>query len=147
MAGWRWGNVPLPEPHLTGMSAGIVLHLVMGWRLFPSSVVGHTLGWPLVLAGAGLAVWAVGAAGRVDLARPARIVAAGPYHRSRNPMYMAWTLLYAGIALAVNTAWPFALLPAVLLWMHHTVVREERDLAGRFGAAYREYVSRTRRYV
>ncbi len=147
MAGWRWANLPLPEPHLAGLATGIVLQLVTGWRLVRSAVLGHAIGWPLVLAGVGLALWAVVAAGRVHLARPTGLVAGGPYRFSRNPMYVAWTLIYAGVALAMNTAWPFVILPFVLLWMHLVVVREERELQRRFGAEYRAYVSRTGRYV
>jgi protein-S-isoprenylcysteine O-methyltransferase Ste14 len=109
--------------------------------------MGHALGWPLILAGLGGALWAVSAAGSLDLQRPDQLVVVGPYARSRNPMYVAWTALYLGVSLVLNTAWPPVLLPLVLVWTHVQIRREERDLAGRFGADYREYSLRTRRYL
>src|SRR5512132_1228597 len=47
------------------------------------------LRWPLILAGLGLAAWAVRAAAEVDLERPNQVVLGGPYGFSRNPMYVA----------------------------------------------------------
>jgi protein-S-isoprenylcysteine O-methyltransferase Ste14 len=146
-AGWRWGNVPLPEPHLLGLGVGIVLHVVTAWRLPWPAWVGAAAGWPLVLAGLLLAAWALRAAVDVDLERPDQLVRGGPYAVSRNPMYVAWTLAYVGIACATGGAWLLVLLPAVLLWTHVVVVREERFLEGRFGAAYRSYASGVRRYL
>ena len=100
------------------------------------------MGWPLLLAGLGLAAWAVRAAAGVDLQRPRQLVLHGPYAFSRNPMYVA----YAGIALVANATWPLLLLPGVLP-THVVVVREERFLEGRFGAAYRSYKTSVRRYL
>jgi protein-S-isoprenylcysteine O-methyltransferase Ste14 len=46
-----------------------------------------------------------------------------------------------------NAAWPLLLLPVVLLVTHIVVVREERSLERRFGAAYRSYKTSVRRYL
>ena len=54
--------------------------------------------WPLILASLWLGAWAVRAAAGVDLERPNQLVDSGPYAHSRNPMYLAWTLGYVGIA-------------------------------------------------
>jgi protein-S-isoprenylcysteine O-methyltransferase Ste14 len=62
-------------------------------------------------------------------------------------MYIASTLVYVGIALVANAAWPLLLLPVVLLVTHIVVVREERSLERRFGAAYRSYKTSVRRYL
>lgn len=147
MAEWRWRNVPIPEAHLAGLGAGIVLHVFVARRLFPAGMMGHALGWPLIVTGLSVAVWATIAAGRVDLERPDRIVVSGPYARTRNPMYVAWTLIYAGIAFVVNIVWPLIILPIVLLLTHLQILREERELEGRFGVEYRTYRAGTRRYV
>jgi protein-S-isoprenylcysteine O-methyltransferase Ste14 len=147
MAAWRWRNVPLPEPYLGGLAAGILAHVFVPWRLVPVAWIGHAVGWPLVLAGGALALWAVTAAGVVDLEEPDRIVVAGPFTRSRNPMYVAWGLVYVGVSFLVHTAWPLVVLPAALALTHVTVLREEHELERRFGAKYRDYRSRTRRYL
>jgi protein-S-isoprenylcysteine O-methyltransferase Ste14 len=144
---WRWGNVPIPEAHLAGLGVGFVLQVVRPWRLPWPALVGHACGWPLVLAGLWLGAWAVRAAAAVDLQRPDQLVDDGPYAFSRNPMYLAWTLGYVGAALAAGAAWPLLLLPVVLAVTHVAVLREERTLERRFGAAYRGYKASVRRYL
>jgi protein-S-isoprenylcysteine O-methyltransferase Ste14 len=144
---WRWGNVPLPEPHLGGLGGGILLHVAAPWRPPWPAWAGHAAGWPLILAGLWLVAWALRAAGVVDLERPNQLVLKGPYAFSRNPMYVGWTLVYVGIALVVNTVWLLLLLPVVLLVTQIVVVREERSLEGRFGSAYRSYKTSVRRYL
>ena len=108
-------------------------------------------GWspplPLILAGVWLGARAVRAAAGVDLERPDQLVDSGPYARSRNPMYLAWTAGYVGIALVAGTAWPLLLLPVVLVLTHAAVMREERSLERSFGAAYRNYKGSVRRYL
>jgi protein-S-isoprenylcysteine O-methyltransferase Ste14 len=146
-SGWRWGNVPLPETHLVGLGAGILLQVIASWRLSWPAWVGHACGWPLILAGLWLAARGVRAAADVDLERPNHLVRSGPYASSRNPMYIASTLVYLGIALVANAAWPLVILPVVLLVTHVVVVREERSLERRFGTAYRSYKTSVRRYL
>jgi protein-S-isoprenylcysteine O-methyltransferase Ste14 len=144
---WRWGNVPLPETHLVGLAAGIVLQVTAPWRLAWPAWIGHAGGWPLLLAGLWLAGWAVRSAADVGLEQPDRLVLNGPYAFSRNPMYVAATLVYVGIALAASAAWLLLLLPVVLLATHVVVLREERSLERQFGAAYRRYRTSVRRYL
>jgi protein-S-isoprenylcysteine O-methyltransferase Ste14 len=146
-AAWRWANVPLPEPHLVGLGIGLLLQLVTPWRLPWPAWVGRAVGVPLLLAGLVLAARAVRAAAEVHLARPGQLVRRGPYALSRNPMYVAATAVYAGIALAADAAWPLLQLPAVLLATHLVVVREERSLEARFDAGYRSYRASVRRYL
>jgi protein-S-isoprenylcysteine O-methyltransferase Ste14 len=130
-----------------GLRTGILLYVITSWRLSWPAWIGHALGWPLILAGLGLAAWAVRAAADVDLERSNQLVRSGPYAFSRNPMYVAWTVGYVGIAFVANTAWPLVLLPGVLLVTHLAVIREERSLEGRFGAEYRNYTTSVRRYL
>ena len=75
-------------------------------------------------------------------------VASGPFRFSRNPLYLALTLLYLGLTLAFNTWWGIVVLVPVLIIMHHGVVlREERYLEQKFGETYRQYRSKVRRYL
>jgi protein-S-isoprenylcysteine O-methyltransferase Ste14 len=76
------------------------------------------------------------------------VVMSGPFRYSRNPLYIALTLLYLGLTLAVNTWWGIIALVPLLITMHVGVVlREERYLERKFGDEYRDYRSRVRRYV
>jgi protein-S-isoprenylcysteine O-methyltransferase Ste14 len=144
---WRWGNVPLPQTYLVGLGAGVLLQVIVPWRPPWPAWVGRASGWLLLLAGLSLVVWGVRAAAEVDLERPYELVVRGPYAVSRNPLYLAWAVVYAGIALVASAVWPLLLLPGVLLATHVVVVREERFLERRFGAAYRSYKRSVRRYL
>ncbi len=76
------------------------------------------------------------------------LVTTGPYRFSRNPIYLALTLVYLGLALAFGSWWPVVLLAPVLIVMRFGVIgREERYLEGKFGDAYRTYCASVRRWI
>jgi protein-S-isoprenylcysteine O-methyltransferase Ste14 len=62
-------------------------------------------------------------------------------------MYVAWTLIYLGVALVLNTMWLLVLLPLLVVFIHREARREEIRLEEAFGEAYRTYRHRVRRYV
>src|SRR5262245_13181743 len=75
------------------------------------------------------------------------IVQTGPYRFSRNPIYLAFSLLQLGIAVWINSWWLVATLAAALALVHYVVIpREEQYLEERFGAEYREYTASVRRW-
>ena len=143
-----------PLPYASTIVLGILLHVL--WeplRLFPELWIGHATGWPLVLASALLAVWALrtmaSAGENPNVHKPTgAIISTGPYAFTRNPMYLSLALLCAGIALIVNTVWPFIFLPAALFTIHYGVIRrEEMYLEDKFGPEYQQYRARVRRWV
>jgi protein-S-isoprenylcysteine O-methyltransferase Ste14 len=76
------------------------------------------------------------------------IVRTGPYRYSRNPIYLAFSMLQLGIALWVDSLWLIATLLLALGLMAVVVIpREERYLERRFGAAYLAYKTRVRRWL
>ncbi len=76
------------------------------------------------------------------------IVTSGPFRYSRNPLYLALTLLYLGLTLAFNTWWGIVvLLPLVVVMDRGVVLGEERYLEQKFGESYRRYRSEVRRYL
>jgi protein-S-isoprenylcysteine O-methyltransferase Ste14 len=133
-----------------------VLVLVFRW-FWPMPIFGHAvalwLGLALFVLGVGFAAWGrrtMQAAGtNINPALPTTtIVASGPFCFSRNPLYLALTLLYLGLTLAFNTWWGIVVLVPVLIIMHRGVVlREERYLEQKFGETYRQYRSKVRRYL
>src|SRR5947209_8873505 len=136
--------------------AAFVVALVFRWfwpmPIFPQAVAL----WPglaLVALGVGTAIWGrqtMRAAGtNINPALPATvIVSSGPFRFSRNPLYLALTLLYLGLTLAFNTWWGIVVLVPLLIIMHRGVVlREERYLERKFGESYRQYRSKVRRYL
>jgi len=76
------------------------------------------------------------------------LVVDGIYRWSRNPLYLAMTLAYVGLAIAAGSAWAIMLLIPLLVVMNIGVIsREERYLEREFGDAYRAYKSRVRRWL
>jgi protein-S-isoprenylcysteine O-methyltransferase Ste14 len=76
------------------------------------------------------------------------LVVDGIYSWSRNPLYLATTLAYVGLAIAAGSAWAIMLLVPLLAVMNIGVIsREERYLEREFGDAYRAYKSRVRRWL
>ena len=72
----------------------------------------------------------------------------GPYRFTRNPMYVAMTLVVLGLGIALNDLWVSLFAPASLLAVHFmAVLPEERYLAEKFGESYRGYVARVQRYL
>lgn len=143
---WRWRNVPLPEPHLGVLGAGLGLS-VLRPRPISSRPGARRSGWPLIATGIVLAAWATRSVAEVDLGRPDRLVTTGPYRRSRHPMYVAWALIYLGVALVLNAAWLVRLLPLLAGLIHREAQREEQRLEQTFGQEYVAYRASVRRYV
>ncbi len=85
----------------------------------------------------------------VDPRQPAlTLVETGPYRFTRNPMYLGMVVLQIGLGLTFSLDWTILTAPilwAVLNW--GVVTREETYLAGKFGAPYAEYLTRTRRWI
>ena len=76
------------------------------------------------------------------------IVRTGPYRFSRNPIYLAFSLLHLGIAIWVNSLWLVATLIASVTVMTRVVIpREEQYLERRFGAEYLDYKKSVHRWV
>lgn len=76
------------------------------------------------------------------------LVTSGIYRFSRNPMYLGMALASAGIALFFESIAAGLLLAIVVAVIDRFVIqREERYLAGRFGAAYAAYRARVRRWL
>lgn len=113
----------------------------------------HYLGWGLIDAGLLLMLWAalLMLRNRTTVnpyGVPTRLLEDGPFRYSRNPIYLADTLIYCGVALLWGSLWPWLLLPALIGCMHWGVIlREETLLAQLFGQAYVDYCRRVRRWI
>ncbi len=79
---------------------------------------------------------------------PVHLVTTGPFSISRNPIYLANSLLLIGIGLAGGLAWflisAFAASYAV---SKLAIEREEKILAAKFGKKYRDYEKNVRRWI
>ena len=143
---------PPPLIYIATLSIGLFLHAVYPLRLLPHGWTAPP-GLGFIVTGALLAISGFRAMGRagtdVNPYEPTTaLVTDGPFQFTRNPLYLALTLLYIGIALLVNALWAILLLPAAILIMRYGVIdREERYLEQEFGEAYFQYRRRVRRWI
>ena len=150
------GPVRFPPPliYLGLLLLGFAAELVIPLRSFGlGREVRIILGAPLFLAGLLVAQLAIGRFRRADTPpepwlAPRRMVIHGIYTRTRNPMYLGMTLIYAGLALGFDGPIALLLLPVVLAIIQTQVIaREEVYLEARFGDEYRDYKTRVRRWL
>jgi protein-S-isoprenylcysteine O-methyltransferase Ste14 len=119
----------------------------------PASVPRAWLGGGLFAVGVALAIWAFvtmrKAGTRVETYKPTTaIVPNGPYHMTRNPIYIGMFLAQTGFAIGFDTLWLLAtLVPFYLVIRYGVIAREEAYLERRFGAVYLGYKSRVRRWL
>ena len=148
-------NLGLARPplvYLGSIALGVILHFAWPILLRPRSVSPY-FGAPVVLLAIGLFLSAVRtfrAAGTpVPGNRPTTtIVRTGPYRFSRNPIYLAFSLLQLGIAMWVNSLWlVLTLLAAVAVMSFVVIPREERYLEARFPSEYSPYKTSVRRWL
>src|SRR5215468_6659281 len=146
------GLVRPPLVYLTSLVCGTVMHLAMPLPFLPGTLA-VPLGVLLVVVAIALFSYSVAKFRAAGTPVPARkpttvIVRTGPYRFSRNPIYLAFSLLQLGIAIWVNSVWLLAtLIAAVALIASVVIPREERYLARRFGADYLDYKRSVRRWL
>lgn len=76
------------------------------------------------------------------------LVTSGIFRRSRNPMYLGFTLLLSGWALYLPSAWTSLGPLLFVLWVDRLqIAPEERALRAKFGADFEAYRRRVRRWV
>jgi protein-S-isoprenylcysteine O-methyltransferase Ste14 len=158
------------SPKIAGVIARPILlfpaALLLGFALdhllrlpFPISGIGMIHWISAIIAGSliliGIGVFAAGvrsfsrAATPLPTNQPARaLVTTGIYRWTRNPIYLAFFLVYGGIGIIVRSPWILILvLPLAITIRYGVVAREETYLERRFGDAYRDYKPRTRRWL
>lgn len=142
-----WRNVPIPDGFVTAILLGLLLQAFAPQSVFALSWIGYLMGGPIIAAGLLLSWRSVLAARAVDVEDPDALVTTGPYAYSRNPMYLAWTLLALGLGLVLNTLWiPLLEVGALLYTATYVVPLEEKQLAHKFGGSYARYSQDVRRY-
>ena len=145
-------RVPPPLIFAAAFAAGIGLQAAFKLPP-PSGPAAIAGGAALIAAASGLALSSVAlfrrAGTSLDPASPTRsLVSSGPYRLTRNPIYLGFALLHAGIALLAGVSGALITLPAALVAVdRYVIAREERYLARSFGAAYERYRASVRRWI
>ncbi|HET7585878.1 MAG TPA: isoprenylcysteine carboxylmethyltransferase family protein [Gemmatimonadaceae bacterium] len=146
------GRIRPPLVSLAAIVLGVLIHIVWPVRWLPASI-NTAVGVVLVLLAVALFVSAVRTFGRAGTPVPGdrpttSIVRTGPYRLTRNPIYLAFTLLHLGVAAWINSlAVLLTVVPAVAIMALVVIPREERYLASRFPAEYLPYTRDVRRWL
>ena len=76
------------------------------------------------------------------------LVTDGVFQISRNPMYLGFVMVLIGIAVLLRSLSPYLIIFAFVFLIYRIYISvEERMLAEKFGAAWEQYKSRTRRWL
>jgi protein-S-isoprenylcysteine O-methyltransferase Ste14 len=82
------------------------------------------------------------------LETPQRLLTTGVFGYTRNPMYLGFALVLAGVWLMLGTLPPLAgVLAFVLVADRGYIPYEEQKLLGLFGQDYRDYLGKVRRWL
>jgi protein-S-isoprenylcysteine O-methyltransferase Ste14 len=144
----------MPPPGIYAMALAIGLWVNSRWPL-PAlpRIAGYVMGAALIAAALALIVPSIVRFRQADTPfnvhkGATALVTDGPYRISRNPGYVALTLLYLGISSLLHNSWLFVMVvPAVVVMDVWIIRREERHLAAKFGEDYRRYTASVRRWV
>src|SRR5664279_277509 len=119
----------------------------------------YSLSWLFTVAGVSLycagfilAIWAKqvmsqswGVPG-VHMKKQNKLVTTGPFSFSRNPIYLAFLMIYFGFAIAIQS-WLIILRIPLGIYFYKSAVREERNLEKIFGQKYVDYKKSVRRFI
>lgn len=143
---------PPPLLFAAGLVLGMLAQFAFPVKPLPARLA-RVLGAALLVGGMAVATWGKRSMERARTpSNPKRPVLAlvtdGPFGLSRNPLYVATTGVYLGLAVLLNALWPIVLAPPLLCLVHWGVVlREESYLEEKFGEAYRNYKAQVRRWL
>lgn len=157
----RPNRIPWPPLLLLGA-------IVLGWQLgrhvptlqslpmvdhYPLAAVQLWLGRLLIVLAIAMDLWVLALFRRhnthIRPDRPARrLVTAGPFAVSRNPIYVGNLTIILGLALSNGSLWYLLLLPLMFLLLQELAIkREEAHMALLFGDAWRVYSGRVGRWL
>ena len=141
-----------PFIYLGFLGVGLAADFALPFPLLPNTVQ-FFIGAAIIVSSIAILPFAItrfrAAGTSVDVRQPTTaIITDGVYRFSRNPIYLAMTLLVAGIGVAVDGIWLIVMLAPTLIVMHYGVIaREERYLEAKFGGQYLKYKRSVRRWI
>ncbi|MET3790053.1 methyltransferase family protein [Aquamicrobium terrae] len=151
-----WRRIPWPPLiYLAAIAASVVLGLLVPLPRItgPFGNVLYAIGWLVIIAV--IALWATSframrrAGTTLDPSgEPSHLLTGGPFSITRNPIYLANTLLLFGVGFIAGNWW-FVLLGivAAILTQKIAIKFEEKVLAEKFGRKYRDYTKKVRRWI
>ncbi|WP_243545695.1 methyltransferase family protein [Pseudodesulfovibrio tunisiensis] len=143
-----------PLAFKVSLLAGICLEGVWPWPFDVCSMTGHIAAGAFVaFLGFAFMMWGYGLFRKLGVGVPTNtpssvLVRGGAYRYSRNPMYVGFIVILAGIGFAAGSVW--LLLTVVPMWAYlqwFVIPREEAYLQRTFGQEYIEFCRAVRRWL
>lgn len=143
---------PVVLVFLGGLIGGVVINIFVPAPIWPN-IWTRFIGFVPLTAGSGLFAWSRAAFRRhqtslMPWSPSSFLVQDGPYAISRNPIYLAFCILYLGVSLIFDSAYILIMLAIVLvLFDRLQIPREERYLERQFGEEFLSYKARVGRWL
>ena len=148
-------DIIAPPPVIYGglILLGVLFHWLYPWPVLTSFLKSTSIGGGIIIFGFLLLAWSMAyfiiKRTPVDPYHPTKaIITSGPYRFSRNPVYIALSLIHMGTGIGLQNGWILLLfIPAILIIHHGVIIREEIYLERKFGEAYLTFKNATRRWL
>ncbi|MBS0563783.1 MAG: isoprenylcysteine carboxylmethyltransferase family protein [Proteobacteria bacterium] len=143
-------EVDLPPVWLAGFAAlGAVANRIFPTELMGGHLVGGTLAaFALLLMVAAALQMALAGTSVIPGRDPKRLMTGGLFRLSRNPIYLADTLLLTGLFLYWHALIALPLVPLFMyLILKRFILPEEARLSRLFGESFEAYKRQTRRWI
>ncbi len=146
-------KAPPPLILLPPLVLGLALHFIIPLPFLPTVLLQLVIGIAIMFLAGVLMISTVVTLRRANTTFSLRkestsLVTNGPYRFSRHPSYLAASVLYLGIGVAVNALWVVLLLPVPVVVMTMTAMRkEEAYLERKFEPEYLNYKATVRRWL
>jgi protein-S-isoprenylcysteine O-methyltransferase Ste14 len=75
-----------------------------------------------------------------------KLISSGIFSYSRNPFFLSILLLFLGISMVFSTPFFIGIFVLSLLFIHLSIVKEEKFMLENYGEEYNEYAKKVRRY-
>lgn len=143
------------------------LYLLQIGVLFPQFISGIYFPWPhttrdsfftifgliLFYAGVALCIWAKlvmktswGMPAQHDINRQDKLITAGPFSYTRNPIYIGLLLVATGISITLHS-WFIFLIYFLYVYIRKAIATEEKLLDSHFGPEYKAYKQKVPRFI
>jgi protein-S-isoprenylcysteine O-methyltransferase Ste14 len=152
----RPNSVPWPPLiYLAAIGLSVLLHYLapLPWLPSPFADIFFAVGWLFVIGAVAIDISAMRTLHRSRTTiLPHRgsdhLVTGGAFSLSRNPIYLANTMIMFGAGFISGILWFFPLgLVAAFATQKLAIEREEKHLEARFGKKFRDYAKRVRRWI
>ena len=150
-------NVRIPPP-LIGV-VGIAIAVILNRLIYPlrldmsNEIVQYAIGGVLIVDGVFLMFSSIKHFKRTNQDpepwKPTpEIITDGVYRFTRNPIYLGFGLIIAGLGILLNNLWMVIMVLPVWIAIHKlAVIPEEKYLEEKFGEEYLEYKKKVRRWI